>query len=413
MTRMYILLLFIVILSSCEKGQDKNDTILKFYGDALEDIGYSVAKAGDGYFIAGQLTQVARTGSGGNIIDDKNSVKKLGIIKTDANGNVIWKKSFGDKVVAAGSKILALDDGSVICTGYVVDSVKLEKDIFVVKTDADGTGTLQKIYKSAGNQYGTDILKTQEGFLILGTTDIAREPLSDSTGNESGQKDILLVRINNNLDVISTTAVGFPKNDEGVAIKSDINGGYIVVATTQRSIPRLNQAGYNVLLLRINADGSSTQLRILGGLDNEYVADIEVLNDGYLIAGTIGNEGPDQRGYVWKISGNIYAEPLFAHKIEIETTTTAAVSFSVKAISRYKTNSFVMAGQSGTGSSAKMLIFVTDADGYQVAGKKKIIGGTALQTANDVISDEDDNIVAVGKNSYGINSMISFLKFRF
>ena len=72
-----------------------------------------------------------------------------------------------------------------------------------------------------------------------------------------------------------------------------------------------------------------------------------------------------------------------------------------------------MAGQAGTGSSAKMLIFVTDSDGNLVEGKQMIAGGTGAQVAYDVISDGDDNIIAVGKNSYETNSMISLLKFRF
>ncbi|MCX6326555.1 MAG: hypothetical protein NT144_07885 [Bacteroidia bacterium] len=413
MTRKYVILLLFILLSSCEKRQDENDILLKFYGDAYEDIGYSVAKVDNGYVIAGQLTAITRNGAN-NIT---GSSKKMGIIKTGSDGNVIWKNSFGDTLQAVGTKVLALDDGSIICTGYVTDQVTLQ-DMFVVKLDADGTNSVQKIYKSAGNQYGTDIIKTPEGFLILGSTDAERQPLTDSTGNASGKKDILLQRINSNLEpLVSPTAFGFPGNDAGAAIKADINGGYIVVGTTDRSEP--GQAGNNILILRVNTNGSVTQPRILGSIEDEYAADIEVLNDGYndgyIVAVTVGSEVPVtvQRGYILKIPVNIYAAPTFGPKIEIKSTTTTTGSFSVKAISRYRTNSFVMAGQSGTGSSAKMLIFVVDADGNLVEGKQMIAGSTGIQVAYDVISDDDDYIIAVGKNSYETNSMISLLKFRF
>jgi hypothetical protein len=412
MNRRYLSLLLFMFLSSCEKSQDEN-VILKFYGDTLEDIGYSVAKVNNGYAIAGQLTEVARIG--GNLIDDKNSAKKMGIIKTGTDGNTIWKNSYGDRLIAGGSKILALDDGSVICTGYAIDSVSLQRDIFVVKVDAGGTGSMQKIYKNAGDQYGIDILRTQEGFLVLGSTDVVREPLTDSTGNASGKKDILLLRINNNLEpVISPAAFGFPGNDVGAAIKADINGGYIVLGTTDRSDQKpTQQAGNNIFLLRVNADGSATQPRIIGGIRDEFAADIEVLNDGYFIAGTIGSEGSIQQGYAWGISGNIYSVPVFSHEIDLEPSSSTKSSVSIKSIYRYKANSFVMAGQSVTGSLTRMLIFVTDAEGNFVEGKKKVTGGTGTQVAYDVISDDDDNIIAVGKNSYENNSMISLLKFRF
>jgi hypothetical protein len=59
-----------------------------------------------------------------------------------------------------------------------------------------------------------------------------------------------------------------------------------------------------------------------------------------------------------------------------------------------------------------MLVMVLDEYG-QESGTALITGGTGLQTANDVITDSDGNIIAVGKSSNKNNSMISFLKFRF
>ena len=64
-------------------------------------------------------------------------------------------------------------------------------------------------------------------------------------------------------------------------------------------------------------------------------------------------------------------------------------------------------------SSAKMLIFVTDSEGNQVAGKDMITTATGVQVAYDVITDENDDIIVVGKNSFENNSMISLFKIRF
>ncbi|HNW57521.1 MAG TPA: hypothetical protein PKM69_07085 [Bacteroidales bacterium] len=408
MRRKYIILLFIIFLSSCEKNNE-NDMLLKFYGDAYENIGYSLAKSDDGYFISGQVTDITRTD---NYIE--GSVKRMGIIKTGSDGNVIWEKSLGERQPAVGLKVLALDDGSAICAGYVIDTVTLEKDIFVARVGEDGTVLAQKIYKSEGNQYSNDIVKTQEGFLILGTTDVKNTLVTDASGNLTGKKDILLVRINNDLEEISQPVQkGFPGNDEGVVIKADLNGGYIIAGTTDRIENKSLQAGNNILILKVNADGSVTEPRILNGIADEYAVDIEVLNDWYLIAGTIGSDESAQKGYVWGISNNIYADPLFSHEIDLEPSTSIKSSFAIKAIDRYKTNSFVMAGQIIKGSSAQMLIFITDAEGTLVEGKIKVLGGTGTQVAYDVTSDEEDNIMVTGKNSYENNSMISLLKFRF
>jgi hypothetical protein len=408
------IILLAILLSSCQKGNEYEDLILKFYGDVYEDIGYSVAKSGDEFVIGGQFTEISRTG--GNYIEVEKSVnnKKLAIIKTDNGGNIVWKKSFGNKLTAFGKKVLVLDDGSIICIGSIDDTVTLRKDIFIVKVASDGTNPVQKIYGGIGNQTGTDILKTTEGFLLLGKTDAERLPQTDSTGNISGKTDILLIRLNNNLDQIgSPVAAGFPGNDLGAAIKNDINGGYIVVGTTDRSeMKREQQALNNILLLKVNTLGNVVKTRIIGGVSDEYAADFEVLSDGYIVPVTVGTEAVNQKGYILKIPADIYATPTYGPDIKFSTDATI-LSYSLKAISPYKSNSYVIAGQAGTGTSTKMLIFVLDANGNQVDGKEKIFGGSGAQSAYDVISDENDNIIAVGKDTYENNSMISLLKFRF
>jgi len=406
----YLILFMAAVLLSCERNSDTNDILIKFYGDAYEDIGYSVSETDNGYVITGQITRLTRDGN--YILSDTN---KVAVIRTDYEGNSIGEPQiFGGKLPGSGTKVLTLEDGTIVAVGYVVDTVTNKKDIYAVKLNPGGDYD-QLIYKRTGNQYATDVIQTQDGFLILGTTDIKREPSTEVTGNAAGKKDIFLLRVNNNLDTLAPIpAVGFIGNDEGVAIKHDLGGGYIVAGTTDRSDrPASEQSGNNVFLLRVNSDGSTTQPRIVGGTLNETASDFEVLSDGYLIAGTIGDEGSaDQRGYIWKMPRDIYNEPDFMHEIIIEQFS-ASAPFSINAMCNYKTSSFLLAGQHGMGLSSRMLIFSVDAFGELVEGRIKIVGATGTQEAFDVISDDSDNVIAVGSNSYENNSMISFLKFRF
>jgi hypothetical protein len=94
MIRKYAILVLMVFLSSCEPNKDEDTSILRLYGDALEDIGYSISKTDDGFLIGGQFTEVFREG---NSIRVESSTKKMGIIRTDINGKLIWKKSFGNE----------------------------------------------------------------------------------------------------------------------------------------------------------------------------------------------------------------------------------------------------------------------------------------------------------------------------
>jgi hypothetical protein len=192
----------------------------------------------------------------------------------------------------------------------------------------------------------------------------------------------------------------------------------MVLGTTDRSDP--GQDNNNLLLIRINSSGFVTQTKIIGatGTDSaadEYAADMEVLSDGYLLAYTVGKDGGDQKVRVIKLKNNIYAAPYFTTG-DIKITNpanTADNSTAVYALSKYKTDSFILAGQSGKGTSGKMLIFEIDAGGNLVEGHQMIKGSTGTQVAYDVASGDDEYIIAVGKNFSDVNSMITFLKFRF
>jgi hypothetical protein len=396
--------ILLVLFTACEKTSDVPYT-LKFYGDAFEDIGYSVAILSDGYVIAGQLTDISR--KGGNFIESSNV--NMGILKVNWKGDKIWKTSAGGKYNDKGLKILPLSEGSMICVGSFTDTTTAlpgKTDIFVVKLSSAGEIIWQRTYGGQGNQSGTDIIKTPDGFMILGSTDVERQPLTDSTGNISGRTDILILKINNNGDFIESFAYGYPGNDIGSCIKPDIDGNYIIFGTTDRSDP--GQAKNNLILIRINSVGYATESKIIGGTDDEYSSDMEVLSDGYLITGTVGKEGENQYVYVSKLDKNIYASSVTKMSFQINGKST-----SIKAISKYKNGSFVLAGQSGTGSSADLLIFEMDADGNRIEGNVMIKGSTGMQVAYDVVSGADGYIIAVGKNSSDVNSMITFLKFMF
>jgi hypothetical protein len=397
------------LFASCQKSVDQPYT-LKFYGDAYEDIGYSATIVSDGYVFAGEVTDVTR--SGGSII---SQTKDMGIFKTGWDGNVIWKVTAGGKYDDWGTKINQLDDQSLICVGTFTDTTAATPgttDIFIVKVTSAGIIEWQKHYGGAGNQTGKDVVKSANGFLILGSTDIARGTVGDSLGNTAGNKDVFLLNISNAGDSLGTFTWGYAGNDIGTVIKPDQGGGFIIYGTTDKSDP--GQANNNLWLLKLNSAGYLTQSKIVGGTEDEYAGDMEVLEDGYLLAYTVGKDGINQSAYVKKLPSNIYAAPLFTNKIKIvNPLNTADSSTCVNAMTKYSTNSFLLAGQSGIGTAGKMLIFEIDATGNPVAGRQMIKGSTGTQIAYDVVSGDDGYIIAVGENSYDVNSMITFLKFKF
>jgi hypothetical protein len=410
-TVLKIAILLLVLLASCKKSNDEQYT-LKFYGDAYEDIGYSISILADGYVIAGEVTEITRQTGIGIVSSNKN----MGIIKTGWDGNVIWKTSAGKKWNDWGSKIYKNTDGSLICVGTATDSTTaagLNTDIFVVKVSSTGTIEWQKTYGGTGNQTGIDIVNTLNGnYMILGSTDVARQAASDSIGNIAGNTDIILLKIKENGDSVESFVRGYPGNDLGKVITWNTDGSFIIYGTTDKFDPV--QDNNNLLIMKINSAGYVTQTKIIGTNLDENASDMEVLKNGYLLTYNVLLNDGSQEIHVMKLSTNIYAPNVIDDK-KISITNPVDNSASVYAISRYKNNtaSFILAGQTGKGSTAKMLILEMDSIGNPVAGHQMIKGSTGLQVAYDVTSGNDEYIIAVGKNSYDVNSMITFLKFKF
>lgn len=406
--RIFITFTILIFLFSCEKGETDN-TILKFYSKSYKETANSIAIAESSsgetfYYICGQFTDSL----------SRDAAGMPGVYKAGVDGNLIGSAVTLGDYTGSASKVIVSGEGDIVCTGYVTGS-NSEKDIFVWKLNQDLTTIKRKVYANADNQYGIDIIETSDGFLVLAATDSKREPEGELTGNPKGKKDILLLKINSNLDPVSAIpAVGFNGNDEGVAVKKELNGGFIVVGTTDISDrPSSEQSGTNIIIVRLNSEGNTTEPRIVGGTENEAASDFEVLNDGYLIAGTTGIAGTTLQGHIWKMQQNIYDTPEFNHPIDLEPLVTNKTPYSVKSICRYKTNSYIVAGQFNTGLSARMLVFSVDSYGTPDMNRIKRTGGTGTQVANDVVTDSSGNIIAVGNNSYENNSMICFLKFGF
>jgi hypothetical protein len=401
-----IIFLVTLLLSGCTKEQGDPYSI-RFYGDAFEDIGYSVAIASDGYIIGGQLEEVVRNN---DVIVDGSANKNMAVIKTDWSGTLIWKTTLGGAKDDYCSKIYQLSDGSIICAGTFTDTThnNFGKEVFVTKLSSSGEIQWQKTFGGEGNQKGKDIVKTSYGFMLLGTTDAERLPLGDSTGNIKGNLDFLISKINDNGDHIESFAVGYPGNDDPAVIRIESGDNCIVFGTTDRSWP--GQGGKNFMMMQVFSTSTTPgPTKILGTSLNEYGTDMEIMNDGgYLLVGTAGDQGSEQSGLVIRTKKNFFEAPLYSKNFKVEDMSTA-----INAISPYGSDNFVLAGYSGVSSASKMLVFEMDPDGNLPAGKNLIKGSSGEQLCNDVVSGDDGYIIAVGKNKYDINSMISFLKFKF
>jgi hypothetical protein len=98
----------------------------KTYGETYWGEAYSVQQTSDGgYIVAGYTTSF---GAGGDIF----------LIKTDANGNVQWAKTYGGTGDDLAYSVQQTSDGGYIVAGATGSFGAGYGDIFLIKTDANG-----------------------------------------------------------------------------------------------------------------------------------------------------------------------------------------------------------------------------------------------------------------------------------
>ncbi len=128
----------------------------KTYGGTDWDEAYSVQQTSDGgYIVAGRTWSF---GAGG--VD-------IFLIKTDANGNVIWAKTYGGTDEDGASSVQQTSDGGYIVAGYTASFGAGYDDIFLIKTDANGNVQWAKTYGGIIVDRAYSVQQTSDGGYIV------------------------------------------------------------------------------------------------------------------------------------------------------------------------------------------------------------------------------------------------------
>jgi hypothetical protein len=157
----------------------------KTYGGAGDDRAYSVQQTSDGGYIL-----VGETRSFGTNYD-------IFLIKTDANGNIIWAKTYAETNDDRTYSVQQTSDGGYIVAG--TRRISLNYSIFLIKTDANGNVQWAKAYGGGGEDRAFSVQQTSDGgYIVTGRT--------GSFG--AGGVDVFLIKTDANGDIGSCGIVG-------------------------------------------------------------------------------------------------------------------------------------------------------------------------------------------------------------
>lgn len=138
------------------------------YGGSGIEIAYDIAKTVDnGYVVVGH------TFSDDKDVTENHGEADMWLIKIDDDGNLVWERNFGGVAFDAAQSVSLSADGGFIISGNSksttidVSANAGENDMWLIKTDANGKMVWQKTFGGNGLDYGFDALETEEGGIIL------------------------------------------------------------------------------------------------------------------------------------------------------------------------------------------------------------------------------------------------------
>jgi predicted secreted protein len=268
------------LLKVSSNGSKMWDSTFGGFVSSAGDGGWSVDQTADGGFIVAGYTR--SFGAGG---------KDLWLIKTDAEGNELWSKTFGGPKDDVGMSVLLADDGGYIAAGRTASYGAGGDDIWLLKVNSAGLEQWNTTFGGNKDDVGFQVIELEDGYALAGRTESA------SSGNRA---------------ILIKTDKGGKKQWEHVyqgntalSLQRTEDYGFIIAARIDSP-----NSGKDAFLIKTDSSGNLQWSMPLGGSKDEIGAAVAEIPDGYAMAGITSSFGAGaEDGWLVKISPGLLSSP--------------------------------------------------------------------------------------------------------
>jgi len=421
------LALFVLFaLISCSKDNDKfeNRSEIAFvgelewaknFGGSGEDTPRAIIGTTDGGFaVLGSTNSID-----GDILDKNLAVDDYWLLKFDANGELLWNKTYGGSGQDLGQSLVETSDGGFALTGYAQsadgDGSNNEgfHDNWIVKLDAQGNIQWERSFGFSGHDHSYDILQTADGgFFFVGFLDITSAKADGYSEKRSsltrhGVGEFWGTKIDAQGNIEWRGYYGGTNNDRAHAVVQADDGGFVMSGFSESDDFDISNSkgSYDFWVLKIDSKGTLLWERSFGGSGIEISQDIAKTNDsGYVVTGNTFSDDID-------ISKNNGESDIWLIKIDdngdlLWEKTFGGSSFdAAQSVKNSSDGGFIVTGNSKS-SDTDLLenlgendfwLIKTDAKGNMEW--QQSYGGTDIDFAFDIIENNDKSIFLVGETT--------------
>lgn len=214
----------------------------------------------------------------------------------DPSGNmltkgIVFEKSIGGQLDDYAYEAIIYND-ELYAIGTTHSFGDPNGDHYLLKMDLEGNVLWEKTYGGAAADEGADLLATNDGnFILVGVT--------QSSGN--GMKDVHILKINPNGDLLWEKTMGGPLDDTPISIIETSNNEFCIAGTTES----FGAGSRDIYLMWINQNGGTIREKYYGGTDIDGSTKLmEIENNELMLYGYTANFGATSRDlYLMKLSG--------------------------------------------------------------------------------------------------------------
>jgi hypothetical protein len=365
----------IVFLLFATAMADPGDTLwTRVYGGEYNESSFDIKETPDGgYIIAGY----SYTFGPGNY--------DAYLLKTDANGDTMWTKTYGagGNVADYAYSVDLTGDGGYIFAGNGDPNSAGNSDVYLIRTDENGDTLWTRTYGGSDYELARSVVRTDDrGFFIGGRT--------NSYG--AGSSDVYLVKTDSDGDTIWTRVYGGADEEYCWSVQQTADGGYIAGGHTRS----FGSGWEDAMVLRMDAEGDTLWMAIIGGDREDYCRSIQQTDDGgFIFAGITQSYGAGMEDF-WLVKLDSDGE--------MEWSRTFGTGNDEHALSVRQTSDggYILCGYVFTGGTAwyNIAVVKTDSDGEMTWAA--MYGGQYDDHGQCIRQTSDGNYIIAGSTrSYG------------